>query len=175
MHAAMCSKLASVPASICRFTLHRFGAFMESILPWSCRRWLARGCSDRQLRFKFFAQSAEETLPLSDESIDTIVITWTLCSILDPTKALRQIRRVLKPDGRLIFVEHGRATDSKIAAWQDRLTPFWKRVGGGCHLNRKVDALLVEAGFAIEELRTTYLPGPKPMTFTYQGFARTAL
>jgi ubiquinone/menaquinone biosynthesis C-methylase UbiE len=127
------------------------------------------------IKVKFFAQSAEETLPLSDESIDTIVITWTLCSILDPTKALRQIRRVLKPDGRLIFVEHGRATDSKIAAWQDRLTPFWKRVGGGCHLNRKVDALLVEAGFAIEELRTTYLPGPKPMTFTYQGFARTAL
>jgi ubiquinone/menaquinone biosynthesis C-methylase UbiE len=127
------------------------------------------------INVEFLSQSAEETLPLSDESIDTIVTTWTLCSIVDPTKALRQMKRVLKPDGRLIFVEHGRAPDSKVAAWQNRLTPFWKRIGGGCHLNRKVDALLVEAGFAIDELRTTYLSGPKPMTFTYQGFARTAL
>jgi ubiquinone/menaquinone biosynthesis C-methylase UbiE len=121
----------------------------------------------------FFSQPAEEPLPLSDESIDTIVTTWTLCSIADPTKALLQMKRVLKPSGRLIFVEHGRAPDSKVAAWQDRLTPFWKRMVGGCHLNRKIDALLVEAGFAIDELRSTYLPGPKPMTFTYQGFART--
>ena len=127
------------------------------------------------INVEFLSQSAEEILPLSDESIDTIVITWTLCSIADPTKALRQMKRVLKRDGRLIFVEHGRAPDSKVAAWQDRLTPFWKRIGGGCHLNRKVDALLVEAGFVIDELRTTYLSGPKPMTFTYQGFARTKL
>ena len=124
------------------------------------------------IKVEFLSQSAEETLPLSDKSIDTVVITWTLCSISDPTKALRQMKRVLKPDGRLIFVEHGRAPDSVVAVWQDRLTPIWKRIGGGCHLNRKIDALLIEAGFAIDELRTTYLPGPKPMTFTYQGFAR---
>jgi len=70
-----------------------------------------------------------------------------------------------------LCVEHGRAPESRVAAWQDRLTPLWKRIGGGCHLNRKVDALLTEAGFTIDELRTAYLPGPRPMTYTYQGFA----
>ena len=120
---------------------------------------------------EFLSQSAEEPLPLSDQSVDTVVITWTLCSIADPPRALRQMKRVLKPSGRLIFVEHGRAPDSGVAIWQDRLTPFWKRIGGGCHLNRKIDDLLLEAGFAIDELRTTYLPGPRPMTYTYQGFA----
>lgn len=120
---------------------------------------------------EFLSQSAEETLPLSDQSVDTVVITWTLCSIADPPRALRQMKRVLKPSGRLIFVEHGRAPDSGVAVWQDRLTPVWKRIGGGCHLNRKIDDLLLEAGFAIDELRTTYLPGPRPMTYTYQGFA----
>jgi ubiquinone/menaquinone biosynthesis C-methylase UbiE len=122
-------------------------------------------------RVEFLSQSAEEDLPLSDGSIDTVVMTWTLCSIADPARALQQMKRVLKPGGRLIFVEHGRAPDSGVAAWQDRLTPVWKRVGGGCHLNRKVDALLTEAGFTIDELRTNYLPGPRPMTYTYQGFA----
>ena len=120
---------------------------------------------------EFLSQSAEEPLPLPDQSVDTVVITWTLCSIADPPSALRQMKRVIKPSGRLIFVEHGRAPDSAVAAWQDRLTPVWKRIGGGCHLNRKIDALLAEAGFAIDELRTTYLPGPRPMTYTYQGFA----
>lgn len=120
---------------------------------------------------EFLSQSAEEPLPLSDQSVDTVVITWTLCSIADPPRALRQMKRVLKPSGRLIFVEHGRAPDSGVAVWQDRLTPVWKRIGGGCHLNRKIDDLLLEAGFAIDELRTTYLPGPRPMTYTYQGFA----
>jgi ubiquinone/menaquinone biosynthesis C-methylase UbiE len=122
-------------------------------------------------RVEFLSQSAEEDVPLSDKSIDTVVMTWTLCSIPDPLKALRQMKRVLKPDGRLIFIEHGRAPDSGVAAWQDRLTPVWKRIGGGCHLNRKIDDLLVAAGFQITELKTYYLPGPRPMTYTYQGFA----
>ena len=122
-------------------------------------------------KVEFLLQSAEDDLPLSDMSIDTVVMTWTLCSIPDPLKALRQMKRVLKPNGRLIFIEHGRAPDSRVAAWQDQLTPLWKRIGGGCHLNRKIDDLLVGAGFTIDELRTTYLPGPRPMTYTYQGFA----
>lgn len=123
-------------------------------------------------KVEFLSQSAEETLPLSDESIDTVVITWTLCSIADAPSALRQMKRVLKPSGLLIFVEHGRAPDPKVSTWQDRITPAWKRIGGGCHLNRKIDVLLMEAGFKIEELETKYLPGPRPMTYTYQGFAR---
>jgi ubiquinone/menaquinone biosynthesis C-methylase UbiE len=123
------------------------------------------------IRVEFLSQSAEEDLPLSDGSIDTVVITWTLCSIADPLRALQQMKRVLRPSGRLIFVEHGRAPDSAVAAWQDRLTPYWKYVGGGCHLNRKIDDLLRAAGFQIVELKTCYLPGPRPMTYTYQGFA----
>ena len=131
-----------------------------------------RRMAGQALRVEFLSQSAEETLPLSDESVDTVVMTWTLCSIADPPRALKEMKRVLKLGGRFIFVEHGRAPDSGVAAWQDRLTPVWKHIGGGCHLNRRVDTLLIEAGFTIDELRTTYLPGPRPMTFTYQGFAR---
>lgn len=126
------------------------------------------------IKVDFIAQSAEEPLPLEAASIDTIVMAWTLCSIPNAAKALQQMRRVLKADGRLIFVEHGRAPDRKVAAWQDRLTPFWRRATGGCHLNRKVDDLIVGAGFQITELTTSYLPGPRPMTYTYQGAARPA-
>ena len=123
-------------------------------------------------KVEFLSQSAEEALPLSDQSIDTVVITWTLCSIADPPSALRQMKRVLKPSGLLIFVEHGRAPDPKVSTWQDRITPVWERIGGGCHLNRNIDVLLKDAGFKIEELETNYLPGPRPMTYTYRGFAR---
>jgi len=120
---------------------------------------------------EFLSQSAEDPVPLVDRSIDTVVITWSLCSIANGPKALQQIKRVLRADGRLIFVEHGRAPDPGVAAWQDRLTPVWKRIGGGCHLNRKIDEMIETAGFRITELKTCYLRGPRPMTFTYQGFA----
>lgn len=123
---------------------------------------------------EFLAQRADEPLPLADASIDTAVTTWSLCSIADAPRALQQVQRVLKGDGRLIFVEHGRARDAGVAAWQNRLTPVWKRIGGGCHLNRKIDELITAAGFQILELETCYLPGPRPMTYTYQGLARLA-
>ena len=123
---------------------------------------------------EFFSQSAEEPLPLADASIDTVVLAWTLCSIPDPPKALQQMRRVLKTAGRLIFLEHGRAPETDVVAWQDRLTPAWKRFTGGCHLNRKIDELISAAGFQIAELKTCYLPGPRPMTYTYQGVAHLA-
>jgi ubiquinone/menaquinone biosynthesis C-methylase UbiE len=123
---------------------------------------------------EFVSQSAEEPLPLADASIDTVVLTWTLCSIPNPPKALQEMKRVLRPSGRMIFLEHGRSPDPGVAVWQDRLTPGWKRIGGGCHLNRKVDELITAAGFQITELKTCYLPGPRPMTYTYQGFAQVA-
>jgi ubiquinone/menaquinone biosynthesis C-methylase UbiE len=126
------------------------------------------------MKVDFIPQSAEEPLPLDESSIDTVVMAWTLCSIPDAAKALEQMRRVLKSEGRLIFVEHGRAPDRKVAAWQDWLTPVWKHATGGCHLNRKVDDLITGAGFHITELTTSYLPGPRPMTYTYQGAARPA-
>jgi len=124
-----------------------------------------------QLHVEFLLQPAEERLPLADASIDTVVLTWTLCSIRDPQRALREMKRVLKAGGRLIFIEHGRAPDPGVARWQDRLTPLWKPIGGGCHLNRRIDQCLAESEFQIGELRTCYLPGPRAMTYTYQGVA----
>lgn len=135
------------------------------------QRMARRRTAGRSLSVEFLTQSVEEPLPLAGSSIDTVVMTWTLCSIPDPLKALRQMKRVLKPDGRVLFVEHGRSPDSGVATWQDRLNPVWKRIAGGCHLNRKIDDLLEQAGFQIDQLRTEYLPGPRPMTYTYQGFA----
>lgn len=119
----------------------------------------------------FLTQSAEVSLPLADASVDTVVSTWTLCSIPKVADALHEMRRVLKPGGSFVFLEHGCAPDPSVAAWQNRLTPLWKRFTGGCHLNRKMDDLITRAGFKIDNLKTFYLPGPRPMTFTYQGMA----
>jgi ubiquinone/menaquinone biosynthesis C-methylase UbiE len=121
---------------------------------------------------QFLTQAAEEPLPLGSASIDTAVVTWSLCSIPDPAKALGHVKRVLKPSGLLIFLEHGRSPDAGVVAWQDRMTPLFKRIGGGCHLNRKVDALIAAAGFLIGEMTTGYQPGPRMLTYTYQGVAR---
>ena len=123
---------------------------------------------------EIFTQPAEQELPLPDASIDTAVMTWTLCSIPQPAQALRQIRRVLKQDGQFLFIEHGRSHDRNVEAWQDRLTPIWKRIAGGCHLNRKVDDLIATAGFRMTELNTFYIVGPRFVTYTYQGVAQPA-
>jgi SAM-dependent methyltransferase len=133
---------------------------------------MARKRAGGRINVEFLPQSAEEPLPLDTGSIDTIVITWTLCSIPNAEKALQQMKRVLKPGGQLLFLEHGRSPDPGVVTWQDRLTPLWKRFSGGCHLNRKVGELITAAGFQITELKTFYLPGPRPMTYTYQGFAQ---
>ena len=103
--------------------------------------------------------------------IDTVVTTWTLCSVPDPSPVLREMRRVLKPQGRLLFIEHGFSPDTEVLAWQRRLNPIWRRVGGGCNLDRRIDELIRSVGFRIAELQASYLPGPRPMTYTYEGFA----
>lgn len=105
---------------------------------------------------------------------DTIVMTFTLCSIADPLPALVEMRRVLKPDGQLLFAEHGLAPHRSVSQWQRRLTPAWKRVAGGCHLDRDITALITAAGFELRECRTSYLPGPTPMTYVYSGQAGVA-
>jgi|SRR5262249_29331930 len=117
-------------------------------------------------------EGSAEAIPLEDRSVDTVVTTWTLCSIPDARRALREIYRVLDPIGRLLFVEHGRASDPNVRWWQDRLTPIWKRLGGGCHLNRAIKMLIEDAGFRFERIDTGYMVGPKPMTFMYEGSAR---
>ena len=117
-------------------------------------------------------RASAEDLPFRDRSIDTVLTTWTLCTIPDAIRALRKTRRVLKPGGRLLFAEHGLSPEARIERWQHWLTPYWKRIGGGCHLDRKMDDLIRAAGFEISNLRTGYMKGPKPMTFMYEGTAR---
>lgn len=119
-----------------------------------------------------FLPCSAEAIPLDDRSIDTVVSTWTLCSIPDALRALAEARRVLKPGGALIFVEHGWAPDPGVQRWQRRLNPTWRRIAGGCNLDRRVDRLIRAAGFEIADLHEAYLKGPRPFTFTYSGHAR---
>jgi ubiquinone/menaquinone biosynthesis C-methylase UbiE len=119
-----------------------------------------------------FVEGSAEAVPLEDGSVDTVVTTWTLCSIPDVARSLRELRRVLKPGGRLLFVEHGRAPDASVRWWQDRLNPAWKRLGGGCHLNRAIETLIEGAGFQFERIETGYMRGPRPLAFMYEGSAR---
>ena len=112
-----------------------------------------------------FLEASAETIPLDDHSVDTVVTTWTLCSIPDAPHALTEMRRVLKPGGALLFVEHGRAPEPGVARWQDRLDPLWSRLAGGCHLNRKMDQLIFGGGFRIDSLEHARLPGPRTHSF----------
>jgi ubiquinone/menaquinone biosynthesis C-methylase UbiE len=122
-------------------------------------------------RAAIVAGSAEE-LPFPNRSVDTVVTTFTFCTIPDPIRALREMRRVLKTSGQLLFVEHGLAPEESVRRWQHRLTPVWKRFTGGCHLDRPIAGLVEDAGFAMEHVSTGYMPGPKIMTFLYEGSAR---
>jgi len=116
-------------------------------------------------------EGSAESIPLDNASVDSVVTTWTLCSIPDVIKALSEMRRVLRPDGRLLLVEHGLAPDETVRKWQHRLTPVWKRLAGGCHLDRPISELVERAGFRMNRLQTGYMEGPKPMTFIYEGVA----
>jgi len=132
---------------------------------------MARSVAGDRSRSIELIEGSAECIPMPDHSIDTVVSTWTMCSIPNLPTALAEVRRVLKADGRLLFAEHGLSKEANVVRWQNRLTPIWKRVGGGCHLNRPIDVLIAAAGFRITELNTDYMKGPKPMTFMYQGEA----
>ncbi|MBE0626097.1 MAG: class I SAM-dependent methyltransferase [Burkholderiales bacterium] len=119
----------------------------------------------------FIARACEE-IPLDDSSVDTVVMTWTLCSIADPAKALKELRRVIKSGGTLLFVEHGLAPEIRVQTWQQRLNPLWCKLTGGSNLNRKIDQLIRTAGFDPAELKTEYAEGPRPFSYTYSGQAR---
>ena len=112
-----------------------------------------------------------EAIPADDARFDSVVCTWTLCSIPNVYAALREMHRVLKPGGRLVFIEHGLAPDPGVVRWQRRLEPLWKPIGGGCHLTRRAHELIRDAGFRITELDSGYQPGPKFATFMSHGIA----
>lgn len=112
-----------------------------------------------------------EKIPLEDASFDTIVITFTLCTIPDPIAALKEMKRVLVPGGKLLYCEHGAAPDEKVYQWQKRVTPYWKKLAGGCHLDRNIPTLLSDAGFTLDSAQTCYLPGPKILMYNYWGVA----
>lgn len=116
-------------------------------------------------------EASAEAIPLDSGSVDTVVMTWTLCSIPQARAALAEMRRVLKPGGRLLFVEHGLSPDKRVRWFQNALTPAWRRIGGGCHLNRPIDAMIRESGWRIEKIETGYLRGPNPATYMYEGSA----
>jgi ubiquinone/menaquinone biosynthesis C-methylase UbiE len=114
-----------------------------------------------------------ERIPVEDSSFDTVVCTYTLCTIPDPIKALKEMRRAMKPGGKLLFSEHGKSPDPGILKWQARLQPYWKKVAGGCMLDRDIPALLKEAGFN-PNVKSLYLPGPKILSYHYWGEAVAA-
>jgi ubiquinone/menaquinone biosynthesis C-methylase UbiE len=135
---------------------------------------MARKAASRASRPTTIVEAAAEEIPLDAGSIDTVVMTWTLCSIDVPSVALGEIRRVLRPGGQLLFAEHGLAPERGVQNCQRRLTPLWKRLAGGCHLDRDMRGLIANAGFAIEQLATGYMTGLRPMAFMYEGRARPA-
>lgn len=115
-----------------------------------------------------------EEIPLEDNSVDTVVLTYTLCTIPAAGAALAQMRRVLKPGGKLLISEHGLSSDDSVAKWQHRIEPIWKPIAGGCHLTRQPDQLISQAGFRIEQMTQEYLPkSPRFAGYNYSGWAVT--
>ena len=133
-------------------------------------RMAERAARSLPFEVEFIGLPGDE-IPFEDNSIDTVLVTYTLCTIPDTAPALRQMRRVLRPGGELIFCEHGAAPDRTVRRWQDRLNPIWKRLGGGCNLNRRIPALIEEGGFRIKSLDAMYIPGWRPASFNYWGTA----
>jgi ubiquinone/menaquinone biosynthesis C-methylase UbiE len=135
------------------------------------RRKAAQALADTDLDVRWLDVPGEE-IPLDDDSVDTVVLTYTLCTIGDPERALAEMRRVLKPDGRLLFSEHGEAPDTAVRTWQHRIDPVWTRVAGGCHITRPIPQMIESAGFEFIEVESAYLPGVKIASYHSWGVAR---
>jgi ubiquinone/menaquinone biosynthesis C-methylase UbiE len=119
---------------------------------------------------EFLAEPAED-VPLPDNFFDSIVLTYTLCTIPDADKAIMEMARVIKPGGELVFCEHGAAPDQSVLRWQKACNPLWRRIGGGCHLNRDIPDLIARGGFRITGLQANYIPGWRPASYNYWGMA----
>ena len=139
-------------------------------------RMAASRAAELPFPVRFFVRAADEPgIPVAAGSIDTAVVTYALCTIPDPVSALREARRMLSPEGRLLFAEHGRSPDPAVRRWQERVGPVWSRMAGGCRLDRDPLAILEAAGFEVRELDTGYLPGWKPASWHYLGVAVPAV
>ena len=135
-------------------------------------RMAERRAAELPFPVRFFVRPADRPgLPMRAGSVDTVVVTYALCTIPDPGTALAEARRVLAPDGELLFAEHGRSPDPEVRRWQERVTPAWRRLAGGCRLDRDPVGFLTAAGFRVTELDTGYLPGWKPASWHYLGVA----
>jgi len=134
------------------------------------RRLAAKRVSESGLDIEFIDLPGEE-IPLAANSVDTVLMTYTLCTIPDVAAALEGMRRVLKPGGKLLFCEHGKAPDEGVRRWQDRLNPAWGKIGGGCNMNRDIPALIEASGFRITEDERMYVPGPRILCYNYWGKA----
>ncbi len=139
----------------------------EALLEGARQRAKERGW-DADIR-----QGYGEDIPFPDRAFDTAVCTYTLCTVKDPAKVLSELRRILKPGGKLLFLEHGRAPDASIAKWQRRVEPMWRPMAGGCHLTRPIGSSLRANGFEVEPIGQAYLAKtPKIMGWMEWGVAR---
>ncbi len=138
----------------------------------SIETWELNKSKIENLNFDFnFINAFAEEIPLEDNSFDNVVITYSLCTIKDSQKALAEMRRVLKPEGKLLFCEHGLAPDNNIRYWQNNINPFWKRISGGCNLNKDIPKMINENGFIVIEINKMYIPGWKPGSYNFWGVA----
>ncbi len=134
--------------------------------------WEKNNVDVQKLPFEFdFLEAFAENIPVDNISVDSVVVTYTLCTITDIHQAFEEIRRVLKPNGNLIFCEHGKAPDKHIERWQNRINPLWKKLGGGCNLNRDIPSIIRDNGFKTNTMESMYIPGWKPLSFNYWGTA----
>ena len=137
------------------------------------RALAAERVAESTLDIEFIDLPGEE-IPLEANSVDTVLMTYTLCTIPDVAAALEGMRRVLKPGGKLLFCEHGKAPDEGVFRWQNRLNPLWGKIGGGCNINRDIPALIEDSGFRISTDERMYIPGPRVLCYNYWGSADIA-
>ena len=136
------------------------------------RKLAAERVSASTLDIEFIDLPGEE-IPLEENSVDTVLTTYTLCTIPNVGAALEGMRRVLKPGGKLLFCEHGKAPDESVHRWQHKLNPAWSKIAGGCNMNRNIPALIEASGFRISMDERMYIPGPRILSYNYWGGAES--